>query len=358
MARRARTRRKARKRRARAGGQPRWAAWSDERLLALRLKDLKLGFRGTWLSSCLQELHDELKEHRIKARPHGWLSNEWFSPSDTPGIAFPFYLAHPRLMRLERKMIIDVEGGTRAECMRILRHEAGHVVQHSYKLHRQRKWQRLFGSSSKRYPRYYRPDPASRDFVQHLRLWYAQSHPDEDFAETFAVWLTPRSNWRKRYEGWPALKKLQYVDELMAQIAGRKPKLTRRIEVEPLRTQRRTLAEHYENKLQHYSVEAPRTYDRDLLRIFSHSARHRNSPTAASFIRHHRRTIRQLVAKWTGEYQLTLDTVLDEMTERCRELGLRAVGSDRQLRTDFTVLLTAKTVHSLYSPLRRQWIAL
>ena len=25
----------------------------------------------------------------------------------------------------------------------------------------------------------------------HLDPWYAQSHPDEDFAETFAVWLTP-----------------------------------------------------------------------------------------------------------------------------------------------------------------------
>jgi hypothetical protein len=144
----------------------------------------------------------------------------------------------------------------------------------------------------------------------------------------------------------------------MAQIARQKPKLTRRREVEPLRTQRMTLGEHYEKKLKHYSMEAPRTYDRDLLRIFSMSSRHRNSPSAAAFIRHHRGAIRRLVSKWTGEYQLTLDTVLDEMMERCRELKLRAVGSERQLRTDFTVLLTAKTVHSLYSPLRRQWIAL
>ena len=204
--------------------QPRWALWPDQRLLELRLKDLKLPFRGTWLADCMRELNARARCAAAQAvRPHAWLSSEWFSPSNTPGIAFPFYLAHPRLMRLERKMIIDVEGGTRAECMRILRHEAGHVVQHSYALHRRRRWQRLFGRSSKRYPRYYRPNPASRNFVQHLRLWYAQSHPDEDFAETFAVWLTPRSNWRKRYEGWPALKKLQYVDELMAEIAGRNP---------------------------------------------------------------------------------------------------------------------------------------
>ena len=30
---------------------------------------------------------------------------------------------------------------------------------------------------------------------------YAASHPEEDFAETFAVWLTPRSNWRQSFPG-------------------------------------------------------------------------------------------------------------------------------------------------------------
>jgi hypothetical protein len=153
-------------------------------------------------------------------------------------------------------------------------------------------------------------------------------------------------------------KKLQYVDELMAGLAKRKPVLTRRVEVEPLRSLRTTLEEHYRKKLEHYSVEAPRVYDRDLLRIFSMSPRHRNSPAATAFIRHHRQAIRRLVSKWTGEYQLTIDQVLDEMIERCRVLKLRAVGPARQLRTDFTVLLTAKTVHELYSPMRRQWIAL
>src|SRR5436190_6739988 len=128
-----------------------WASLPDEQLLKLRLKDLKLKIEGTWLEDCLHALHEELAERDLRVRPHGWLSSEWFSPENTPGIAFPFYLAHPRLMRLERKMIIDVEGGTRLGCMRILRHEAGHVVQHSYRLHRNRKWQRLFGRSSKRY---------------------------------------------------------------------------------------------------------------------------------------------------------------------------------------------------------------
>jgi hypothetical protein len=330
----------------------------DDELLRLRLKDLKVTVESTWLERCLEDLYDELAERGLRIRPHAWMSNEWFSPEDTPGIAIPFYLAHPRLMRLERKMIIDVEGGTVPECMRILRHEAGHVLQVSYQLHRRRRWQELFGRSSTRYPKYYRPNPASRRYVNHLPLWYAQSHPDEDFAETFAVWLTPRSNWRKRYAGWPALKKLQYVDELMAEIATEKPLLTRRLRVDPLSRLTQTLAEHYEKKRAHYAIDYPKIYDPDLRRIFSADARHHRSPAASAFLRRNRAKIRQIVSKWTGEYQLTLDAVLDDMIGRCRELKLRAVGSERQLRMEFIVLLTAKTVHSLYSPSRRQWLAL
>src|SRR5262245_19381506 len=335
-----------------------WAALPDEQLLQLRLKDLGVTVEGTWLDDCLRDLDDELDQRGIRVRPHAWISSEWFSPDNTPGIAIPFYLAHPRLMRLERKKIIDVEGGTVAECMRILRHEAGHVLQHSYQLHRRRRWQELFGPSSQRYPRYYRPNPASRHFVQHLRMWYAQSHPDEDFAETFAVWLRPRANWRKRYAGWPALKKLQYVDELMAEIGPEKPVLTKRERVEPLSQLTQTLEEHYESKRAHYAIDYPKVYDRDLRRIFSADPRHRHSPAASAFLRRNRARIRQIVSKWTGEYQLTLDAVFDDMIGRCRELKLRAVGSERQLRMEFIVLLTAKTVYSLYSPSRRQWLAL
>ena len=335
-----------------------WASLPDEQLLKLRLRDLKVTVEDTWLEDCFRSLLEELGQRGIRVRPHAWISSEWFSPENTPGIAFPFYLAHPRLMQLEKKKIIDVEGGTWSECMAILRHEAGHVLQHSYALQRRRRWQQLFGASSKRYPSYYRPNPASRHFVQHLRLWYAQSHPDEDFAETFAVWLRPRSNWRTRYAGWPALKKLEYVDELMAEIASAPPLLTRRERVDPLAELNETLAEHYRKKQALYVFDTPKTYDRDLLRLFSSDPRHRRSQAASAFIRHNRARVRQMVARWTGEYQLTLDALLDDMIVRCRELDLRAVGPERKLIMEFTVLLTAKTVHALFGPSRRKWIAL
>jgi hypothetical protein len=332
-----------------------WASLPDPDLLQVRLKDLGVGIKGTWLETCLADLHRELRKKGIRIKPHAWISDEWFSPDNTPGIAIPFYLTHPRLMRLERKKIIDVEGGSVPECMRILRHEAGHVIQHAYKLHRRRRWQEVFGLSSTPYPKHYRPNPRSRHFVRHLRLWYAQSHPDEDFAETFAVWLTPRSNWRNRYATWPALKKLEYVDELMAELGGEKPVLTRRLEVDPAHKLTRTLAQHYEKKQALYHADSPRGYDRDLRSIFSSEPKHKRSLAASTFLEKNRAKIRRRVAKSTGEYQLTLDDVLDEIIGRCRALKLRAVGSERQLTRDFTVLLTARTVHSLYSPSRRSF---
>jgi hypothetical protein len=335
-----------------------WEKLSDEQLLKQRLSSLKVSVEGTWLADCVGTLHGELEERGIRLRPHTWISSEWFSPAGVPGIAIPFYLAHPRLMKLEKKMMFDVEGGTWRECMAILRHEAGHALQHGYQLQRRRRWQQLFGPSSRHYPRYYRPNPASRRYVQHLRLWYAQSHPDEDFAETFAVWLRPRSNWRTRYAGWPALKKLEYVDELMGEIAGERPLVTTRERVDPLSGLSQTLEDHYRKKQAFYAFTPPKTYDRDLSRLFSADPRHRRSKPAAALIRRHRAQIRRLVARWTGENQLTLDAVLDDMISRCRELDLRAVGPEQKLVLDFTVLVTAKTMHALFGPSRRKWIAL
>lgn len=335
-----------------------WAKWPTEKLLQVRMCDLGVTIAGTWLEECVEELYGELEARGLRLKPHCWLSDEWFSPAGIAGIAIPFYLAHPRLRRLERQQMLEVEGGTRLECMRILRHEAAHAYQHAYQVHRRRRWQQLFGKSSRKYPEYYRADPGSKRYVQHLRLWYAQAHPDEDFAETFAVWLRPRSSWRKRYAGWPALKKLEYVDELMAELAGQRPPTVDRRRVDSLATLRRTLAEHYIEKRSHYAVSYPDTYDRDLRRLFGEPVDPQRGEAASAFLRRHRAEIRQLVSRWTGEYQFTLDTVLSDMIGRCRELRLRAVGSERRLKLDFTVLLTVKTMHVLYSTARREWIPL
>lgn len=326
--------------------------------MQMRISDLGLTLEGTWLEELVADLHELLDRRGIAALPHVWLSEEWFSPQGVPGFAAPFYLAHPRLMRLERSQMIEIEGGSRDECMRIMRHETGHAIQHAYRLNRRRRWQQLFGKSSTPYPEYYRPNPISRHYVQHLRLWYAQSHPDEDFAETFAVWLRPKDQWRKRYAGWPALRKLEYVDEVMTELAGTRPPVRSKLRPDPLSSIRRTLADHYAERKEKYTVELPDIYDRELRQLFSDDPRHRNQPRAAPFLRRHRGEIRRMVAKWTGEYEFTLDVVLEHMIRRVRELRLRAVGAERQLKMDFAVLLTVKTMHVLYSEGRRDWIAL
>lgn len=335
---------------------PAWTNLSDEKLLDVPLKALKLRIEGTWLEDCITELNAELEHHGL-VRAHAWLSDEWFSPPETPGIALPFFLAHPRLMRLERKMMLEVEGGTQRDCLRLLRHEAGHVVQHAYDLHRRKRWQTLFGSTAKPYPEHYKADPTSKRYVQYLRRWYAQCHPDEDFAETFAVWLTPRSNWRKRYAGWPALAKLEYVDELMTEIAGQKPHPYKRTQRDPLGKLKGTLRAHYDAKRDRYALDTPTVFDRDLRRIFSDDTRNGSAPHASTLIRRNRTQIINAVARWTGEYPIALDHALDDMVTRCRALKLRAPGSERKVRLDITAMLSSKAVHSHYATSRRQWFA-
>src|SRR3954464_13665019 len=280
-----------------------WAAWPDEKLLDLRVCQLGVQIEGSPMEPHLAELDSELVTRGLKEfHPHYWLSDEWFTPDGVPGVAIPFYLAHPRLEKLERAQMLEVEGGTPEWCLRILRHEAGHAVDNAYNLRRRRRRQQVFGPSYKAYPQFYDPRPYSKSFVLHLDSWYAQSHPDEDFAETFAVWLS-LPDWRDRYAEWPALKKLEYMDTLMRELAG-KPMLVRtHRRVDPLPKLRKTLRAHYERKRRHYGLLHPDFYDRDLRRLFSDGPAYAANMTAARFIARVRRDVRRMVASWTGEYQ-------------------------------------------------------
>ena len=207
----------------------RWADYDDAALLNLRFSSLRLRLRNSLAWPEVQRLYSELERRGFAFRPHVWLSTEWFSPDGIPGFAIPFYLAHPRLRQLERNIMGDVEGGSRKWRLRIMRHETGHAVDNAYRLRRRADWRREFGRASAPYPDDYSPRPSSRRHVLHLGHWYAQSHPTEDFAETFAVWMQPRARWRRDYEAWPVMRKLEFVDELMGEIAGQ-PQLRRLLE--------------------------------------------------------------------------------------------------------------------------------
>src|ERR1700730_15584748 len=159
---------------------PEWASWPDEKLLEIRLCDLGVAIEGTELEQRIAEIGAELEARGLAFRPHFWLSDEWFTPDDVPGIAIPFYLAHARLAKLELAQMLEVEGGSPETCLKILRHEVGHAIDNAYTLQRRPTRRRLFGNPSTEYPEYYTPKPYSKSFVQQLDRWYAQSHPDED----------------------------------------------------------------------------------------------------------------------------------------------------------------------------------
>jgi hypothetical protein len=173
-----------------------WHDLPDAALLDVRFCELGVTIEGSWLEPRIAQLYSELEARGLTFRPHFWLSTDWFTPDGVPGIAIPFYLAHPRLMRLEKAQMLQVEGGNHDWCMKILRHEAGHAFDNAYELRRLRRRVELFGKPSVPYPDFYLPRPYSKSFVLHLDSWYAQSHPDEDFAESFAVWLAPDGDWR------------------------------------------------------------------------------------------------------------------------------------------------------------------
>jgi hypothetical protein len=320
---------------------------TDNELLDLRFSDLSLKIKGTRLEQRLSKLHQELLRRRLPFRPHVWLSEEWFTPDGVTGFAIPFYLAHSRLIKLERAQMLQVEGASESECMRILRHEAGHAISNAYRLHARRSWADTFGLFRSPYPEWYQPQPDSRDYVLNLDAWYAQAHPAEDFAETFAVWLQPGAQWRRQYLGWGALRKLQYVDRLMEELTDKKPAKNSRLEIDPLSTLTMTLREHYHRKRRYYTIHWPSSFDRNLYRIFSKGSRHANSPSAAHFLRRVRREVGHTVAEGTGVHMYTVDHVIRHMIVRCRQLGLHVSMPESESKELSVVVLTMQVMQGL-----------
>lgn len=247
----------------------RWEPLDDAALLRLRFRDLRLEIARSPVHADALALCAQLERRGLRFKPHFWFSTEWFSPDGVPGIAVPFFLGSPRLLRLERRMTGEAEGGNRRWRQRILRHEAGHAIDTAFGLRRRRDWQRVFGIAAARYSRDYTVQPRSKHYVLNLEHWYAQSHPTEDFAETFAVWLQPKARWRAEYSGWPALAKLEFVDELMRELAGRTPLKRDRSVIEPLSDNNRTLGEHYRRRAHYGHGAGGERYDAWLLRAFA-----------------------------------------------------------------------------------------
>src|SRR5205809_2923946 len=303
-----------------------WANLSDEELLEKRISQLGLKLDGTDRQPLIQQLYDELSQKGLVFRPPCHLGDEWFVPVGIPAIFVPFFLVHDRLRRLERKMILEVEGETPEWFMRLMRHEAAHAYSYAYQLYKKKKWQRTFGLASTQESEFYRPRPYSRSYVVHLDDWYAQSHPDEDFAETFAVWLTPGLDWRARYKDWKALQKLEYVDELMRSLAGKPPLPVPEYQVADYDCLNVKLKTYYAKKRKLYEDTYPGFYDADLRQLFAALT----GLKASSYLRQRRRRIMNSVCQWTNEKKFRVNKLLTRLIESCDQLALHVHNDDPQ----------------------------
>lgn len=326
-----------------------WDVLPREELLETRICDLGVKIKGSPLEQCIKQLQRELQKRGFVFRPHFWLSDEWYCPDGVPGVAIPFFLAHPRLRRLEKYFLLEVDGGNRNMCMKLLRHETGHALLNAYRLEKRKDWRSYFGNPNAKYPDTYLPKPYSKRFVVHLPNWYAQAHPHEDWAETFAVWLQPNSDWRTRYHGWPALKKLEYVHELMAEIKTKTPRLTNKNEIYPVEKIRMTLGDYYERKLERYGADSPEFFTLDLRKLFSDAPEFARNEKASAYIKRVRNEIIEIVERWTGEYKYRINEVLNDMIKRSDALKLKTTASDNVMKPQFAACLTMLVMNKLHS---------
>jgi hypothetical protein len=324
--------------------------WEGERhaLLSQRISDIGLEIRGSLLEKLVNQLYEELAAKGLVFRPPVYLSDQWGCPDGTPLIGVPFYLADARLSKIEEDYSSAVEGAE--ESMRYLRHEAGHAFNYAYRLYDRSDWRKMFGPYSRPYRERYRADPFSRDFVRHILGWYAQKHPDEDFAETFAVWLTPGLDWRRTYDGSRALAKLEYVDKVMKKTAKQVPVVPEPSDEDlPVAAMQYTVADHYKENAESIPIRDPRLFDGDLRTIFVSLEHAPGAASAADFISLHKREIVTRISYWTGENAGVVRQFVDFLAHRVQELDLRLGGLEASTLIELTAFGTAVMMNYRYT---------
>ena len=298
----------------------------ESNLWSTPIRDLDLTIAGTRLEPILAEFAAELRAAGLtRVRPRFYLSTEWGVPFETVAIAIPFYLARPDLTALHVERVGHVEGFDRADILRYLRHEMGHVVNYAYRLYDAEEWVKQFGSITQPYGEEYRPEPFSRRYVRHLPGWYAQKHPDEDWAETFAVWMTPGAEWRKQYGGWPvAAAKLAYCERVVVAIRERDPVVTATDLDEDVGEIEYSLGHYYRDEPS--PDEMPPGLDGALLAIFedlcADEGMSLEEPLAPAsvLIRRLEPELMANVFRWTGHFPERTRGLLRYLAERAAQL--------------------------------------
>jgi len=319
------------------------------------IRDLALSLADPPLAPVLDELGRELERHGIRRlRPHFYLSTEWGVPFGTIAIAIPFYLARADLIDLHAARTSFVEGMSRSDVLRYLRHEMGHVVNYAYRLYDHAEWVRHFGSMSQPYVEEFRPQPFSRRFVRHLPGWYAQKHPDEDWAETFAVWLLPDHDWRAEYAAWPeALAKLEYCDRAMAELGDQEP-LATAVDLDVEVSEVSTALDDFYHGLEAPAADLPPGLDGALRSLFldlrpDDAADRGDCRPAGELIRRLGRHLPAEVYRWTGHFPERTRRLLLELGARSDALRLTyPAARENEAALALTTLVTALAMNYVH----------
>lgn len=330
----------------------RTTSWDEERdqLLGRRISELGLAIAGSRVERLVTRLHAELAERGVTFRPPVYLSDQWGCPDGTPLIGVPFYLADERLERIEAEHSGAIEGDE--EAMRYLRHEAGHAVNYAFRLHEREEFGELFGDYARPYDEHYAADPLSRDHVRHILAWYAQKHPDEDFAETFAVWLTPERDWREEYAGWGALRKLQWVDVVMREVSSLAPDAPALTEDDlPVDAMNWTVGEHYADD-ERLPIGDARQFDADLRRVFASRTDAPAGEEASGFLRRHEGELVVRISYWAGVGPTVVRTLVRALADRAAALRLHVAGLEAATLIELTAFGTAVAMHWRYLHVR------
>jgi hypothetical protein len=318
----------------------------QKELLSRRISDLSLTIQGTRLEALIANLYQELEKAGISFKPKTYLADEWGCPQRVPVIGIPFYLANPELSKLEGELS-GIEAEDEGEVMMCLRHEAGHAFNYAYRLFAKPEWRRLFGKFSQPYQEAYQPIPFSARFVHHIPGWYAQKHPDEDFAETFAVWLTPGSNWQLHYADTPALAKLLYIEKMVNRYGRKLPVVSDEKLDTPVQELTMTLDSWYESgkNASHINFHLTRTLNHDLKELFPD----KQGPPAVDVLRTHRKQLIREVNHWTGMNRPLLSALTDELLDRVQFLGLKLESKPTATYlVGVTVFITTLAMNYLY----------
>ena len=338
------------------------SAFREAHLEAQPIRNLGLDIGGTRLEPFVEAFRAELRAVGVThLSPRFYLSTEWGVSFGTIAIAIPFYLSRPELAALHAERTGMVEGFDPVELMRYLRHEMGHVMNYAYKLYERREWVQAFGAITQPYVEEYRPQPFSRRFVRHLPGWYAQKHPDEDWAETFAVWMTPgpaaKNEWRVEYADKPsALAKLLLCDRLVAEVGAQPPLVTDDALDEPIGSIGISLDDFYRG-WDARAPEVPPGLDGSLRAVFAtaHGGR-ASTAAAASERRAATALLKRLepllcteVYRWTGHFPERTRPLVRQLAERAAAMELDyAAGDEPAVTVALTALVTALAMNHVH----------